>query len=580
MQNEFSLSKGNAMINFSAKYCDSSDKLLDSNGFRKVFLSYYNKIEKKESNVYKFIHENLYFTNHEETADNIIRIFKLLTILNAEEIIKMEIKYENILKDKDQFINFVEDFYSFWRKIERYTIVNNSIMGEGLQNVSFVDANNSFAKLILNTYRKIEENVLGYQPKVYRQLPAGGNAGVILHNVNWNIPEDYKCLRNIPFIQNIMLDPPFIIYPKKNTRDGMFSQCNFNPLNNCNLNEEHYFCYPAKVGELLAYIYFHRDFMSHGITLCNLFEMASEEEYSGKKPDIIYVYGATDNSEKIQTVFYEDIENEIMLGYVNYHEDIDYFGYMKKMTLTLHNLIMIKRGFLPIHGAMVNIIMKNGRSANIVIMGDSGAGKSESLEAFRELSEDYISDMTIIFDDMGVMKLNDEGKPLGFGTEIGAFVRLDDLDTGYAFREIDRSIFMNPDKTNARLVIPVATYKDITKGYPVDFFLYANNYEDGEELEFFKGESSQAINVFRDGARMAKGTTTEKGLVKSYFANPFGPAQKLEEMEVLLDKYFHEFFQKGVKVGQLRTCLGINGKEKEGPKKAAIKLFNAVKDLL
>ena len=25
---------------------------------------------------------------------------------------------------------------------------------------------------------------------------------------------------------------------------------------------------------------------------------------------------------------------------------------------------------------------------------------------------------------------------------------------------------------------------------------------------------------------MAKGTTTEEGLVESYFANPFGPAQK------------------------------------------------------
>ena len=55
--------------------------------------------------------------------------------------------------------------------------------------------------------------------------------------------------------------------------------------------------------------------------------------------------------------------------------------------------------------AMVNIIMNNGHEANVVIMGDSGAGKSESLEAFRSLSEDYISDMTIIFDDMGHLTL-------------------------------------------------------------------------------------------------------------------------------------------------------------------------------
>ena len=42
--------------------------------------------------------------------------------------------------------------------------------------------------LILNLYRKIEENVVGHKPMVYRQLPAGGNAGLIVNNVNWPIP--------------------------------------------------------------------------------------------------------------------------------------------------------------------------------------------------------------------------------------------------------------------------------------------------------------------------------------------------------------------------------------------------------
>ena len=88
---------------------------------------------------------------------------------------------------------------------------------------------------------------------------------------------------------------------------------------------------------------------------------------------------------------------------------------------------------------------------------------------------------------------------------------------------------MNPDKINARLVMPVATYSDITRGYPIDFFLYANNYEDGENTWNFSNLSEEAINVFRKGARMAKGTTTEKGLVTTYFANPFGPVQKKEE---------------------------------------------------
>ena len=242
---------------------------------------------------------------------------------------------------------------------------------------------------------------------------------------------------------------------------------------------------------------------------------------------------------------------------------------------------MIKRGYLPIHGAMVNIELKDGKTANVVIMGDSGAGKSESLEAFRALSEDYISNMTIIFDDMGTFKEVD-GKIYGYGTEIAAFVRLDDLDQGYAFKEIDRSIFMNPDKINARLVMPVAPYKEIVKGYEVDLFLYANNYTEvkaGEDsIEYFK-TPKDAIKVFKAGARMAKGTTSEKGLVESYFANPFGPAQKQEETDVLIEKYFEAMFKGTVKVGQIKTALALEGKEKEGPREAAIELFDIIKKM-
>ncbi len=108
--------------------------------------------------------------------------------------------------------------------------------------------------------------------------------------------------------------------------------------------------------------------------------------------------------------------------------------------------------------------------------------------------------------------------------------------------------------------------------------MYANNYEEGEELEFFNS-ADEALAVFKEGARMAKGTTTEKGLVKSYFANPFGPAQKEKDMDVLLQRYFDKFFETGVKVGQLRTCLGITGMEKSGPLKAAVKLLEVIKSL-
>lgn len=34
--------------------------------------------------------------------------------------------------------------------------------------------------------------------------------------------------------------------------------------------------------------------MAQGVTLCNLFQLANEEEYRNRKPDMIYVYGYED----------------------------------------------------------------------------------------------------------------------------------------------------------------------------------------------------------------------------------------------------------------------------------------------
>ena len=55
---------------------------------------------------------------------------------------------------------------------------------------------------------------------------------------------------------------------------------------------------------------------------------------------------------------------------------------------------------------------------------------------------------------------------------------MDDLQQGYAFSQIDRSIIMSPQKVNARVVLPVTTIDEVLHGYPVDFLLYANNYEE------------------------------------------------------------------------------------------------------
>ena len=185
---------------------------------------------------------------------------------------------------------------------------------------------------------------------------------------------------------------------------------------------------------------------------------------------------------------------------------------------------------------------------------------------------------------MGSLEVADDGRRvLGYGTEIGAFVRLDDLQQGYAFGQIDRAIIMSPQKVNARVVLPVTTLDEVLHGYPVDFLLYANNYEEVDERapddRAVRDGRARRCDVFREGAAMSKGTTTSTGLVHSYFANIFGPAQRVESSTRRSPAgSSRAAFAAGVYVGQLRTRLGVSGYETRGPAEAAAALLQAISE--
>ncbi len=194
------------------------------------------------------------------------------------------------------------------------------------------------------------------------------------------------------------------------------------------------------------------------------------------------------------------------------------------------------------------------------------------------MADAEIRDLSIVADDMGSLELRD-GSVIAYGTEIGAFLRLDDLSPGFAFGQIDRAIIMSASRTNSRIVLPVTDYPSIVRGVRLDCVLYANNYEEVDEdhpvLEKFE-TVQEALKVFRDGTSMSKGTTTSTGLVHTYFANIFGPPQYRDLHEELAGRFFAAFFANGTFVGQLRTRLGIPGREAGGPKEAARHLLRLI----
>ncbi|MBC8501224.1 MAG: phosphoenolpyruvate carboxykinase [Nanoarchaeota archaeon] len=574
----FSFYNKQAIIYSRGELCKDSEELTKSELFKEVvkrFLDYLYEDNSSFLDMFGDIRKS-------EICEVVISLLQKLTFKTKDRVIKENPEFKEFFEDVYTLHQFVENFYNYWRNYERFFVYyseKSHIYDKAHK--SFNQTVEKLNEIVREVYRNICDNITGSSPSIYRQIPAGSQVGLIVTKQKFLCPKGpYDKLKGVGFIRQVLIEPPLILDPPMNKRKGQFIRINSNPLDNISIDKKDWLCYPAKVGDLVIYTFFHNKMIGLGTSLANLFELASDEDLK-KKPDAVYVYGVSkDSVEKFgSTVFYDDEKNNMMVGVVPGDDEFAYFGYLKKMLLTLHNIIMMKRKRLPVHGAMVKLSLKDGNSANIVIMGDSGTGKSESLEAFRVLGEKHIRDMTIIFDDMGSLELIN-GQIKAYGTEVGAFVRLDDLHPGFAFGNVDRSIIMSPQKINARVVLPITTLKEVLEGYPVDFFMYANNYEHVDKAHPIYDEFKSidgAFKVFKKGVRMAKGTTTEKGLVSSYFANIFGPVQYKELHEALAKDYFKALFDSGVKIAQLRTRLGILGFETKGPEAAAKALFEMIR---
>jgi len=522
-----------AVLNIRERMCETPEELLASSKFRIVLDHCIKHLSSKNSPLLEI------FGNteiNEASVDELVKTLSFLVKYENKVVPHIFEKSEIFLKDLDRLTNFVEYLYDHWRQFDRF-IINDSD-GDRLDKRPYRTFNETIEQLthlVRSVYRHIQENITGSHPTVYRQIPAGGEIAVISLPKKIAYPGvKYKKLNSIPVIRQMLIYPPLVIQQPMNKRTGQFKRIQQNPFDLIELTPGEWICYPAKVGKLLIMVYFHLDFFELGFSMCNLFQIADDTDLE-KKPDALFIYGVSGNSidglSTFSTVFYDDEENGIFVGAIPNRPEFGYFGYLKKMILTLHNSIVMKLGIMPFHGAMIKILLQGNKEATILMMGDTGAGKSETLEAFRVLGEKHIREITIIADDMGSIELDSEGFPIGYGTEIGAFLRLDDLQPGYAFGHLDRSIIMNPSQVNARIVFPVTRFEIVVQGHKIDYILYANNYEEIDDehpvIERFNS-SEWALDIFSEGAVMSKGTTTTSGLVHSYFANIFGPPEYKE----------------------------------------------------
>ena len=418
-----------------------------------------------------------------------------------------------------ELVKFMDGAFHHYRGAgySRLIRLQNDVVSTGHETPETVkdkvtDKAGSLSDLILET-RRLLLNKVGLDEGVRRSPGMDASPNVTAGEISGhycNYPADYTSLSHVPLTVAADMKTGVDYSTPSNKRAKPFYELDHNPLNLQNFNPDDWVAVSLQVGTSLIVAFLHK---SRGCIemepgLLNLFPFAQVDDITNnRQPDGVFFFGDPNASEK-DLGYYMDQKNNLLIGLVPNIDELKYFGYAKKPILTLHNVLAIQNGDLPLHCGCTRYVVR-----------------------FNEDDEPYIADMLIKADDMGKISLQKGSdkiaRPIFYGTETGAFACLDGFSEEAKLQMKGREVGYNKDTgSNARQIVPVTDVSELFRGDALDILLYMNNFsliEPGQSTVQSDMHIEEALEHFRLGERVAAGSTqTHRGAKESsYWANPF-----------------------------------------------------------
>ena len=462
------------------------------------------------------------------------------------------------LRDARDSVKFIDGAFHHYRtkSYTRLVRLHNEVLENGIDAEEIKDKVSTKAdklsELIIET-RRILLIRAGLGEGVRRTQGLECHPNVAVGEISGHyvsLPGDYSNLNQVPVTTAADMRTGVYYTTHANKRAFPFFALDHNPVKNDSFKPEDYVAIPFEIGawNILCYIHKTRGYIEIEPGLLNLFPFSKIDNITKKQPDGIFVLGCP-NSDMKDLGYYHDKKNDILVGLIPGLDECQYFGYGKKPMLTLHNVLCILKGDLPLHCGATRYVVRFDEKTN----------------------EPYIFDSFIKADDMGRATLEND-VPYFYGTETGAFCCLDGFSEHAKMQMEGREIGYNKHSgTNARQIVPVTEYSEISTGSELDILLYLNNYKlmaPGEDCMKTDMTPDDALEHFRSGARVAAGSTqTHRGDVEiSYWANPF-PLLKDKDWKVLpehtdicekfeeIETKFWNNFKSRVKEGKMQIGL-------------------------
>ena len=107
MAKKFEITRGNAILNFSEEFCQSRCELVESESFSKVLEKFIKNQRRLETQLYIYLHER----NADDffLLGDLRSIFKLLLVLDAEQVCALRPEYAVYFEDRDMFVKLIEE---------------------------------------------------------------------------------------------------------------------------------------------------------------------------------------------------------------------------------------------------------------------------------------------------------------------------------------------------------------------------------------------------------------------------------------------------------------------------------------
>ena len=434
----------------------------------------------------------------------------------------------------------------------------------------------ALAALVRDLYRDVAENITGAHPRVYRQVHAGAELGVVVAPRQWPAPAGYaRAARRHPVRDPRAHVPAADPRPAGQHPLRQFTEVSRRPAGR-----------PAARRRALALLpgdrrpprglRLRRAALLRPRSVARQPVRARRRRAGGRRtrrraaltalpPTALARFGEQ------PTVFFDDAAHGLLVGAVPLDDRFAYFGYLKKMVLTLHNVAAMKRGLMPYHGAFTRLVLpgrRRGRRAAHRRHGDRQVGDPRGAAPGRRRAgrASCASSPTTWAPSRWSARrpraragLRHRDRRLRAPRRPAAGLRHRPDRPGHHHEPAEGqrpggAAGDHPRRGAARLPRRRAAVRQQLRA----------GRRRPPDHRAASPTPSAALAVFREGRAMSKGTTSASGLVANYFANIFGPAQRPAQHDALAERTFAAAFAGGAFVGQLRTQTRAAGLRRRG----------------